>query len=267
MTVLIQSGYTLPSGDQPLTHARIAHARTWLAGGVASATTTDADYFTNGPLNILSYEKWKPTGTTSETWEYDHTFAVECDYCAIGAHTIGTSGATVAVEYYDGSVWQTLIASTAPSDNSAIFAIFEPVTARFWRIVIAGAAPTVGVVRFGAAIQMEQEIYGDHSPVSMARVAVIRSNQSVTGEILGRTVQRRMTENAFEWKHLTAAWVEAYWPDLQRAVESEPFFIAWRPGEKGDVVYGQTEAVPVPTNMGIQALMEVSLSVKGYLGD
>lgn len=267
MTVFTEAGYTLPSGDQPLKHARIAHSRNWLSGGTAVASTTDSDYFEDGPLNILSYEKWKPTGTSSETWEYDHGSSAECDYCVIGAHSIGTSGATVAVEYYDGSAWQTLIAATAPSDDSAIYALFEPVTAQRWRIAVAGAAPVVGVVKFGKALQMQRSIYGGHTPSSLARQVVMRSNQSVTGEILGRTTQRKMSQNTFEWENLTAAWVEANWPDMQRAVAAEPFFIAWRPLDKGDVVYGQTDTVPIPTNMGIQALMSVSLNVTGYLSD
>lgn len=267
MTVLIQSSYIMPVADQPLTHARIAHANNWLSGGTAAASSTDAAFFSNGPLNSLTYERWKPNGTSSETWEYNHGSSATCDYCAIGAHTIGTSGATVAVQYYDGAIWQTLIAAQTVPDNSAIYCVFAPVEAQRWRILVNGAAPTVGVVKFGLALQMQQAIYGGHMPFSFARQTVTRSNVSGTGELLGRTVQRRSAENSFEWQHLKAWWVEANWPSLQKAVESEPFFIAWRPSHKQDVAFGQTDQVPMPTNMGISNLMSVAISVRGYLGD
>jgi len=101
MTVILESGYSLPSGDQPLTHARIAHSLNWLSGGTASASSTATGFFAGAPNNSLTYERWKPSSVTA-TWEYDHGSSAECDYCCVAAHTFGTNNNTILVEY-DGA--------------------------------------------------------------------------------------------------------------------------------------------------------------------
>ena len=266
MTVIFQTSYSLPGGDQPLTHARIAHANNWLSGGTVTASTTDSDYFESGPTSPLTYEKWKPT-TLAATWEYDHGSAAACDYCCIGAHTMGTNGNTLQVQYWNGSSWSGVIAATAITTDEPIMCIFAPQTRQRWRISISsGTVPEVGVIKFGSALQMQRPIYGGHTPVSMARQTILRSNSSDTGEFLGRTKQRTYLSTDHQWQHLTAAWVRANWPDFQTAIEEAPFFIAWRPDTFGDVALAKTDEIPIPTNMGIRDFMSVSLNItaRGY---
>ena len=248
------------------THARIAHSLNWLAGGVAAASSTDAAFFANGPLNSLTYERWKPTSLPA-TWEYDHTSSEECDYCCIAAHTMGTNGNSLQVQYWDGATWQNVTAISVVPDDSPIFVIFTPQTAERWRISITGGTvPEVGVVRFGSALVMEQALYGGHAPIVYGRQTVMRSNYSETGEFLGRTKLRSMLMTSYSWQHLTSAWVRANWGTFQRAIETEPFWIAWRPATFSDVGYCQVDTMPVPSNMGIRDLMSVELTVRarGY---
>lgn len=266
MTVLFAPGYSLTSTDYPLTHARIGHKNNWLSGGTASASTTATSYFANGPLNTLTYELWKPSSLTA-TWEYNHGSSASADFCAIGAHNMGTNGNTLNVQYYNGSTWVDLIAATAITSDAPIFVIFASTAAQRWRIQISsGTAPTIGVVKFGLALQMERPIYGGHAPVSMARQTALRSNYSETGQYLGRSKKRMFFATSYEWQNLSASWVEANWPDLQDAIEAEPFFIAWRPGFKEDVGFCQVDEVPVPSNMGVRDLMSVSMGIRslGY---
>ena len=60
--------------------------------------------------------------------------------------------------------------------------------------------------------------------------------------------------------------MRANWPSFQKASEAEPFWIAWRPATFGDVGFAQLDEVPIPSNMGIRDLMQVSMSVRarGY---
>lgn len=267
MTIIYESGYTLPPGDQPLTHARICHANNWFAGGTITASTTDADYFTDAPDNSLTYEKWKPTALPA-TWETDLGSSETVDYCAIAAHDLAASGCDLQVQYWDGAAWQDVIPTTTILDDGPILAIFEPQTAQRWRIRISnGVNPTIGVVRFGEALQMPQPIYGGHSPLEFGRQVTMKSNISETGEFVGRTMLRTQLTSSFSWTHLTANWVRANWGVFQRAMELEAFFIAWRPASFGEVGYCQTETPAIPRNMGIKSYMEVELQVRGHSHD
>lgn len=263
MAVIFQTSYSLPGGDEPLTHARIAHANNWLIGGTVTASSTATGYFADGPTTSLTYERWKPSSLAA-TWEYDHGSAAECDYCCIGAHTMGTGGNELRIQYWDGAAWQGLITPTTITTNEPIFAIFAPQTRQRWRITLTGGtAPEIGVIKFGKALQMAQPLYAGHTPVNFARNTVLRSNMSETGEFLGRSKQRRYLETSYEWAHLSRTWIDANWPSFQDAVEEEPFFIAWRPGDHGEVALAQTDSVPIPSNMGIKNYMSVALSVRG----
>ena len=266
MAVVFEAGYTLPGADEPLTHARIAHSGNWLSGGTVTASTTATDFFAAAPNNSLTYEKWQPTASPA-TWEYDHGSAVETDYCVIGAHNLGAVSATVNVQAEIAAVWTTLV-SVSPTTDEPIFAIFEPRTQQAWRLSItyAGTAPTIGVIKFGKAMQMQRTIYGGHSPLDMARQTVLRSTYSETGEFLGRTKQRTYNQTSFGFDNLTAQWVRDNWRPFQRAMEAEPFFIAWRPATWPEVGLCQVDSVPVPSNAGVRDLMSVDMNVRalGY---
>lgn len=266
MGVIFQTGYTLPSGDEPLINARIAHSGNWFTGGTIAASDTATGYFAAAPDVSLTYEKWRPA-TIPATWQTDLGAPVEVDYCVIGAHTLGTNGNTLQVQYWNGTGWTGVIAATVIADDMTIMAIFAPLTKQIWRISITnGTAPTVGVVKFGKSMQMPAAIYGGHSPLDMARQTITRSNYSETGEFLGRTKQRSYASTSFSWAYLTAAWVRANWRPFQRAIEAEPFVIAWRPSTFSEVALCQVDQVPVPSNMGVNDFMSVDMSVRarGY---
>ena len=268
MTLILQTGYTLPSGDQPLTHARIAHSRNWGSGGTAVASSTATGFFANAPLNTLTYEKWKPAGATG-TWEYNHGSTLSCNYCCIGGHTLGTSGSTISLEYWNGSIWVSFLSPIAITDNSDIFAIFAPGSSQRWRVNISAgtSAPEIAVIKFGTALQMERPIYGGHTPIMLARQTVMKMNESETGEYLGMSKWRTYLQSSFTWQNLTAAWVRSNWQTMQRAVETEPFFIAWRPASFGEVAYGRAMGVPIPTNSGTRDLMSVELQMRALSYD
>lgn len=249
-----------------MTHARIAHAGNWHSGGTATAANTETDFIEGAPMTTLTYERWKPSSLPS-TWEYDHGSAVECDYCCVGAHTMGDNDNKLQVQYHDGTDWQPLIVTILVPDNSPVMAFFAPVTAQRWRIRISeGTEPEIGVIKFGKALQVERPIYGGHAPLPLSRQTILRSNYSETGEYLGRTKQRTYQTTSYAWQYLTSDWVRANWPLFQKSAEAEPFFIAWRPADFGDVGLCQVDEVPAPSNMGILDLMEVSMSVRarGY---
>jgi len=62
MGIHYSSGYTVPPGDWPLTHARIAHAGNWFGGVVVTASATADGFFTAGPAGLTTHEPWRPHG-------------------------------------------------------------------------------------------------------------------------------------------------------------------------------------------------------------
>lgn len=267
MTVIFENAYSLPVDDYPLTHARIAHANNWLSGGTASASTTATGYIEEGPSNSLTYERWKPT-TLPAAWEYDHGSSVTCDYCVIAAHKMGTSGNSLVVQYYDGSGWVSLCNNTAITTDEAIFVIFEPQAAQRWRIYISsGTASTVAVVKFGEAMQLPRPLYGGHTPIPFGRQAKVEPNTSHTGEVLGMTKTRTQVSTSYDWSNLPSAWVRSNWSDFQKAAETEPVVIAWRPLDFGDCVLGVISEAPQTDNSGPRDLMSGSFSIRGHAHD
>lgn len=450
MGVVFETGYSLPSGDKPLTHARIAHARNWLAGGTATASSTATDYIEAAPTTSLTAEKWRPASVPA-TWQYDHSavltgltvtniwtfsdqfdnaawiknlatvtadattapdgtatadklvetaatgghfvsqafdpdlnatytitvyakaaerqflqlvftndafgtnivgaFALsgagsaaasadgtvsiksigsgwyrcsltalsdvddvstspqirlatsltttadsyagdgtsglhiwrgnltasdevlpavqtttvaatagygQIDYCCIGAHTMGTEGAAFTVQYFDGA-WIDLSPATNPTDDMDAMAIFAPVYASLMRVSITTAAANIGVIKFGLALQMEQEIWGEFTPPRYNRRTEVNTNRSTTGEFLGLTKISTTLAATFSWAELSESWVDTYWPDFQRAIETEPFFIAWRPGDEDEVSLCYAANSPAPRFTGQIDYMAVSL--------
>lgn len=267
MAVAFESGYTLPGADEPLTHARIAHAGNWLSGGTVTASTTATGFYSDGPDNSLTYETWKPTASPA-TWEYDHGSSVETDYCGIAAHDLGTQSATVAVQAEISAVWTTLV-SISPTTDEPILAIFEPRTQQKWRLSItyAGTAPTIGVIKFGSALQMERPLYGEYTPPNLARVTQLRSNYSETGEFLGRTKQRTHLGFPIQWPLLTRSWVDANWLPAVKQMETEPFFLAPMPSVYGDVAYCQTDGDIAAPRQTANGYLTAALQLRGLAYD
>ena len=264
MTVLFESGYV--TDNYPLTHARIAHDNNWIASDTITASTTATDYFAEGPDNSLTYEKWKPSSLPA-TWENDFSSSNAVDYCVIAAHNMGTNGNSLQVQRYDSASYTDMIPTTAITDDSPIFVIFTSTADTRYRIRISnGTAPEIGVIKFGVALQMPRPIYGGHSPVDLARETILQANISETGEFLGRTKKRHALTAQFDWQHIGADWVRDNWVDFQKATETAPFVIAWRPSSFGEVHLVQATQTPTADNMGIRNLMTLSATgrARGY---
>lgn len=268
MAIYFESGYSLPGGDEPLSHARIAHASNWHSGGTGTGSSTDSDFSDQAPLNSLTYEYWKPVGSGS-AWEYDAGSSITCDYMFIAAHDFGTTGSTAVLQYYNGSSWAGLVNNIVPTDDSPILAIFAPVTAQRWRVLTTfTTAPKLSVMRVGSAMQFPRPMFQGHVPISLARESNFSTNFSHTGEFLGRSVSRRFLKTEFSWNNLDASWVNSEFASFVAAAEEEPFLIAWRPDDYVDVGYGVLEQpLPQPVYSGPRDLMSVSFNMRARYYD
>lgn len=271
MSILFESNYGVPSGDKPLNFARIAHVGNWHTGGTITASTEATDFPKEAADNTLTYEKWQPTALPA-TWQNDLGSAKTVDYCCIAAHNMGTQGNTLSIEYDStgGGSWVSVV-SEAITDDSPIFAIFTPQTFQKWRLNISnGSVPSIGVVKFGQALQMERPFYTGHAPTRMRRRTTTAGNMSEGGEFLGRTRIRSSLTSEYSWANLSYAWVRENLDGasgLIQSLELEPFFLAWRANVTQDCDFGWTQGpLDAPVISGPRDLMSFNFSaeVLGY---
>jgi hypothetical protein len=266
MGVQVASGY---APAVPLTHARILYAS---LPGVA-ASTGEADGFpatsADNPLTYSGYVPDALPATWTKTLDGASPWA-SVDCVGIAAHTLGTSGVSVTVEYTDGGspeVW-TPIMTHIPADDSPIMLLFDPVSAAAVRLVFESftspeTTPFVGVIYIGEALAMQRALYGGHSPIDLARITVIRPNKSERGQWLGRSIIRSGSAGAWSWRHLKADWYRTYFDPFVESARTQPFFIAWRPETYPVAAYCWTEGDITPSNMGVKDFMQVTLEAEG----
>lgn len=187
-----------------------------------------------------TYTAWMPDALPA-TWELDAGALVAADYCAIGAHNLGTVGATVQVQAFFGAIgdWVT-IAQESPEDDSAILFLFVVPNRQRWRLVITGPTPPrIGNIRFGVATKLpRRSTFAPALPISEAERLEYQSNVSATGEWLGRSVVSAGLEFTVAVEHMPEDFAADEWADFRRhANEGDgTFYIAPKPEDYPDEV-------------------------------
>ncbi len=202
------------------------------------------------------------------TWDFAGYGASACDVFCIAAHNIGEAGGTLTFSHdSNDDATFTDIGAVTPDDNSPIMFIHEGVTSTKWRVTVSGATlPCLGVIRIGKLLQWQRPFYGGFAPSIGRRNTVMRGNKSVGGKWLGRTKVATSQSANYSWEHLTQAWVRENLLGLDgvlRAIEDEPFFMAWRAGAESDVDYAMTSGSQDGwENMGVVNLTSFAISAE-----
>lgn len=266
MGVTIASGFTT-GNTYPLNTPRIGWRR--IAGTVAASTEAAGFAAANADTNRTD-SFWQATALPA-TWRLDAGSAQSVSYCGIAAHDLGSRGCTILVQSStDDSAWTTR-ATITPTDDSAIFALFATVSARYWRLLISGAGdePTIGVIQFGAVTEFPQRAsYVGSVSFDRTRVASYSMNRSEGGQWLGRSVSRAMLTPVMQVAHLSETWIAAEWDAFALYAEEAPFFIADRPDTyPKSCCYAWTNAdLRVDRSLpNASVAMSVSLELTGFL--
>ena len=248
----------------PLTHARIGYKTICTRDNVV-ASSQAAGFEAADAVNIFTNEYWQPN-VLPATWTCTPATGTDSDYIGIAAHTLGSNGCTVGIEYTtDGTTWTELF-SFAPEDNQAIMLIYEPVTAMAWRLTVSGGTgiPRLGVIYIGESLAMQRPIYGGHAPITLQLKTILTNQMSEAGQFMARSIVRQGVGTSYSWSNLTAGWVRQYWRPFQKAARSVPFFIAWRPISFPDeTAFVWTLSDISPSNSGMKNFMSISMDVAG----
>ncbi|OZI21717.1 hypothetical protein CAL18_12380 [Bordetella genomosp. 7] len=267
MSVIVVSPSLVEQGDHadgrgyPLNHARIGY-QTLTRNAVVTASSEAPAFPASATANPMTYERWRPAAVPA--WvAYDAGEAVEVDYLGIASHNLGTAGATFALEYsVNGTDWTT-VETVEAADDLTIMLLFEPITARYWRLSVTEAVASVGVVYIGRVLEMQRGLYGGHTPGNLARQTEIMPNKSDGGQFLGRSIIREGYATSYEWDNLTAGWYRQWFDPFVESARKYPFFIAWYPLKyPSEVLYAWCNDDIRPRNQGVRDLMSVGFSVE-----
>lgn len=258
------AGYTLGS-NRALNHARIL----WNPiTGTVTADGADGDL----AANDLTAQRWKP-GAGAQNWTLATAADALVDCVFIAAHNLAGKTVTIAtsVDLVSGF---TTRATVSPADNSTICALFNTGagaahTIRRVRVTVSdGTDITVGIIRAGVALQMEQPFYGGHGPLNWNRMTEAEPQMTEGGQWAGQIVRRIAQQAVYSWEHLTQAWYAANFEPFAKTLPSRPFGIvgnALRLAE-ADVGWCWTREDPRPQLMGVRDMVAVSIAVTGYAG-
>jgi hypothetical protein len=258
--IYIQSGYS-PTPD--LNHARIGY-QNLTYGRTPTASSSAAGYPAIAATYPTTFEYWKPTSTTS-TWTIDLGSAQAVDFVGLVGDM---AGCTIAVQRStNNSTWTTVDTRTTITDRINLF-LFGSVSARYWRLSITVAIPSIAVVYIGTALAMQRKIYQGHSPLILSRETELSNNVSDGGQYLGRSIIRKGAQTACAWSHLTADWYRSNFDPFVKASRTAPFFIAWRPSQyTSELGYVWVDGDIAPTNTGPKNYMSVDMTVRGLINE
>jgi hypothetical protein len=211
MSVFIQPGFY--GTDWPLSHPRIG----WRAiAGTITASSAGAGFGANLAALPATYNGWKPASLPA-TWEVDAGSAQVVSYCGIGAHTLGTNAVTVAVQYFNGTSWVTVVSGLPDDDTAALF-LFSEISAQRWRISLtgSGAMPRLGNIRFGRVLEMPRlSRFAPSLPITEAQQYRYNVNISDGGEWLGRSLISQGLSFSIDVEHVSEEFAETEWREFR----------------------------------------------------
>ena len=214
-----------------------------------------------------TFERWRPaTGTVTAV--FIASAAASTDYVAIGAHNLGTAGATVTIATaatVGGAL--TTRATLTPADNKPIYIEFTAASVQEVRVTLTGGTNReVGVVYAGKQLIMSRFIYGGHSPITLSSQTQYRNSVSETGQWLGRTIARQGLQTEYNFTLVDDEWYRENFEPFVQSAKKTPFFIKWRPDLYPlEAAYVWTTGDITPSNRGGGTrLMQFSFGVEGH---
>lgn len=242
-----------------LEHPRILWNSVTRRGTVAASSEATGFEAVNA-ATATEFDEWSPAAMPANwTLTFDTTETVNA--IGIQQHTIGSSGATVIVQEWNGSAWVDVV-QAAPDDDEPIAFLFRARSTDRIRLSFTGSAsPKIGVLVCCEAIEIPQRVYmGAATPIDMALETSFATNMSTGGRYMGRSILYAKNENGFSVQHLTEAYVRRTLMAFIKDARTHPYFLLERPYTRPTALsYRWRDDDIRPERMGILSLMQVSL--------
>lgn len=248
-------------GDEwPLTHPRICGMSVVGAGTIA-VTNEQAGFEGVNAADPRGTSFWKPSAVPAN-FQVTMAADVSVSYFAIYGHDLGTVGGSVTLQKSNGlGGFEDVSAAITPASNDPLIFLCKPFESSLFRLVFAGAIPTIGVIYIGKAIEVPVRAYTSiGTPANLARKTEFTNNRATKGAFMGRSIKRQLNMSALPIEHVTEYWVQnTLDPFIQDAI-SNPYFVAENPHQyPAAVQYKWTSGDIIPERLGLKNLMKVTV--------
>lgn len=247
--------------------AMVLHRNVLLEGTLTWSSETPDGYAANA-LGPQTFDFWTPAAVPA-TLGVILPEPVECDAAAIIAHTLGSAGATVSIQYYSGSGW--IAAQTiTPEDDRDLLLIFGHATSAQWRIEITGAIAHIGVVMIGSRLLIPGGAVPDYTPINLALSIELAPNVTRGGQFLGNRIQRVGAGTSIQLAQQERIWIEnearAFIAHFNAGL---PFvWASWPFGMPEDMAYCWRSGGTLQASYGAGAIWgSMSMEVAAYVGE
>lgn len=217
-----------------------------------------------------TFDSWKGA-TAGDYIEADLGAAMAVNTLGIAAHTLGTSGASLELDYSDdGAAWTAAVEYDPLTDEDVII-MFGNITARYWRLTVTDAVANVGVVFLGARLVFPHTPVDGYTPLHHARRYSKLFNDSLKGQMLGNRVMAAGAETTVDLGFVERSFVDGPLRGFEDHYNrGGTFFYAGYPsGKPLDMGYcraqGEDDIVTVEY-IEADKLSNLSFTVRAYVG-
>ena len=271
-TVATPSALTPNAGTKTTPPFALHHPRILYENILRNYSTVNDSLGTGTGINALKYDtgmKWKFSAAANTLIVDLGTNEVAFDTVCIGAHNLGSAGATVGI-YYEPEPGGVLVEleTLNPTDNAHICSYSETLLGALTveiRISGASGVPQIGYISAGQSLQMQRPIFDGHTPITDADVTNYYANRSESGEILGQDIRSQGYETSADFSNIDDTWYRTYFKPFKQAAKTRPFFFMWNLDEyPEDVGFCRIEQdIRAPMRRGFNITRDVSFTLLG----
>jgi len=236
-----------------------------------TADAADANYPATNLANPATHLFWRlPVAASADHYiTITPTVLDAVDYVAVAKHNLGTLGIPIGLQYFNGSTWVDMVASTTPTNDAPI--IFR-INAQFFTDQIrlhigpTALAAQISVVYAGKLLVLPRKIYQGLVPINYGLTAKVTNGRSEAGNFLGRIVLQEFVRDTIPLSLISPVYFRDHIADFLIDSKENPFFIAWRPESyPGEVGYCHMTNDPMPVNEPPHGLVAMSLEMTGII--
>jgi hypothetical protein len=220
--------------------------------------------------NWRTFDGWKANTVGTVYYNVDLGSAQSVDYWGCAAHTLGTNGGSIKLQYsatgaYAGEEVD-FAAAVSPSNDKAMFqTVVTPISARYWRWEITSTPVSFfGVLSLGLSLEMPRAVRTGFALPRQSRENKIINQRAEGGAFLGRSVVRKGFGTRFKDGTLLLSFARGDWDTFLDHAELKPFFFSWNP-DYDDAVYAWMDGDPDDVKFDRHNTVAVGMRIKGLL--